>query len=90
MNSIKALQRQRDQSRDLVAQETISASQTSNCGTVTVAADDTGTGGGGGIPDTGTGGGGDGTDPVAGGIGTTSIAIAGGIGLLGVLLLLLN
>lgn len=82
MDSIKALQRQRDQSRDLVAQETISASQTSSCGTVTVTADD-GSDGGGEDP-------GDGTDPVTGGIGTTSIAIAGGVGLLGVLLLLLN
>lgn len=96
MDSITALQRQRNQSRSLVAQETITASQTSSCGTITVTADDTGggnggTGGGnGGNGGTGGDGTGGGTTPVQSGIGTTSIAIAGGIGLLGALLLLLN
>jgi hypothetical protein len=88
MDSITALQRQRNQSRSLVTQETITASQTSSCGTVTVTADD----------DDPT----DPTDPTDPGnprnggdgpllgVGTTPIAIAGGVGLLGVLLLLLN
>jgi hypothetical protein len=86
MDSIKALQRQRNQSRDLVAQETVTASQTSSCGTVTVTADDSSGGDGGGDGGDGDGG----TTPVESGIGTTPIAIAGGVGLLGVLLLLLN
>jgi hypothetical protein len=88
MDSITALQRQRDQSRGLIAEETITAQQTSSCATVTVTADDSGNGG----DDTNPGGGngGDDTSPVPGGVGTSAIAIAGGIGLLGVLLLLLN
>ena len=94
MDSITALQRQRRQSRGMVANETISASETSSCGTVTVTADD---GGDGGETDPGDGGGTDPGDggseedmPLPGGVGTTSVAIAGGLGLLGVLLLLLN
>lgn len=91
MDSITALQRQRDQSRGLVAQETITAKQTQSCGTVTVTADDSGEDGDNGGNNGGNNGGDNGvTTPVQSGIGTTSIAIAGGIGLLGVLLLLLN
>lgn len=87
METITALQRHREQSRSMIASETVTAQQSSSCGTITVTADDSDDGGNGGDPDepTGPGNGGD-QQPGNGGVGSTDLAVIGG-GVVGVALL---